>query len=385
VTSIPTGALVQLIITCVYSDGSSDTCSGPGDTHGNIAGSYASSNNGVATIDTNGVVTPVAAGATTLSASVGTTNVTVGLTVTAPAGSLALGNNQENVSDSTSANYSNLVYAVTPATGGPFVVGNCHFFLPTGTVTNAKGWDCGIVLAPTSTTEATNALCHGTYTTTSTTAPNAFVATTGSTCPNLPNSTAYWVFVNTNDPIVGVGFGFYNCGGSCSGGVPTVGNGTYGYRWLALTHGSYTGMPSATTAGGTVQPSQYFDITSSAPTLASAYQTNSGTGKLTLYSSTQVQQHTMCVYSDAVQLDCTSGDARGSAVTAWSVAFPLLSIGAVGSSTPGLVIPLNLGTTTTGCTVTGGINCTPYTWTITNIPLTNAVYPGMTLSGIKTH
>lgn len=386
VTSIPTPALVQMIVTCVYSDGTSAVCSGPGDTHGNQAGTYASSNTGVATIDTNGVVTPVAAGSTILSAIVGTTNVTLGLTVTAPAGSLVLGQNQEDHSGATGFGFTNMVYAVTPATGGPFTIGNCHFFLAPGTLTSGKHWDCILTLATSGTTQATSALCHGTYTQSGSTSPNAFVSATPSGCPTLPNSTAYWIGVNSDDNEPSPPVGFYDCGGTCAGRLPTSGTGTYPYRFQALTYGAYTGMPTATSAGSIYQPSQYFDITSSAPTLASAFQTNTGSVHTVTLASASIQQRTMCVYTDAVQLDCTFGDARGSAVTAWSVAFsPLLTIGAVGSSTPGIVKPTNEGTTTTGCTVTGGISCIPYTWTITNVPLTGAVFPGMTLSGVKTH
>ena len=97
------------------------------------------------------------------------------------------------------------------STGGPFTVGNCHFYLPAGTVTSGKHYDCGIVRAPTSITEATSAICWGTYTTTSTTSPAAWVSVTPSGCPTLPSEhQAYWVFMDTDDPISFPPDGFYD-------------------------------------------------------------------------------------------------------------------------------------------------------------------------------
>ena len=121
-------------------------------------------------------------------------------------------------------------------------------------------------------------------------------------------------------------------------------------------------------------------------TLVSAAQWNAGAiTNLTLYTSKPIQQRVNCTYSDSAVLDCTTGDSRGSAVTAWSANFPGgLSVGAIGSTTPGLVSPLESGTYTSGCTVTGGIPCSAYTWTIIYPPLTSMRFSGMTLSGVHT-
>jgi hypothetical protein len=211
ITSIPVGAMVQGIVTCTYSDGTSDTCSGTADTRGNLAGSYTSSSHPAATIDSTGLVTPVASGSTTLGATVGSFTPTLAITVT---------------------------------------------------------------------------------------------------------------------------------GGSAG------------------------------------------------PTLVSAHQANTGSLNQFVIGGLPIQQHAICVYSDAVSLDCTFGDSRGSSVTSWTntVTFGVspVTVGAVGSASPGLVTPSasNTGSNSTLCVVTGGINCSSWFWTVTGIPRSGVQMFNMSPSGV---
>jgi hypothetical protein len=71
VTGLFVGQTNQLVATCTYSDGSTTTCTTT-DSHGNVAGSYASSSSSHATVGAStGLVTAVGAGTTNLTAQVG--------------------------------------------------------------------------------------------------------------------------------------------------------------------------------------------------------------------------------------------------------------------------------------------------------------------------
>jgi hypothetical protein len=84
VTGLFVGSTNQLIATCSYSDSSTTNCTTT-DSHGNVAGTYASSSTGHATVNaTTGLVTGVAAGTTNLTAHAGTfTSPNLPLTVVA--------------------------------------------------------------------------------------------------------------------------------------------------------------------------------------------------------------------------------------------------------------------------------------------------------------
>jgi hypothetical protein len=69
-----------------------------------------------------------------------------------------------------------------------------------GTVTNGAKTDLGINTAPTATTEGSSAICHGTYTNTSSTSPGCVnIPSTG--CGTLKPNTPYWVWTITNDTL----------------------------------------------------------------------------------------------------------------------------------------------------------------------------------------
>jgi uncharacterized protein YjdB len=74
VTGLFVGSTNHLIATCVYADGSTTNCTST-DSHGNVAGSYVSTNPSAATVNaTTGLVTAVAAGITTFTATAGATS-----------------------------------------------------------------------------------------------------------------------------------------------------------------------------------------------------------------------------------------------------------------------------------------------------------------------
>lgn len=70
VTGLFVGSTNQLIATCTYSDMSTTNCSST-DSHGNVAGSYTSSTTAHATVSSGGLVTGVAPGTTTFTATAG--------------------------------------------------------------------------------------------------------------------------------------------------------------------------------------------------------------------------------------------------------------------------------------------------------------------------
>ena len=122
--------------------------------------------------------------------------------------------------------------------------------------------DIGINTAPTSTTEGATAICHGTYTNTSTTSPGCVTIPLNG-CGTLAPNTPYWLWTITNDPIQGSPLYFSNCGGTCNGSAPTsAGVGTYGGYYLHGTYGTYTGMSSSFTGGPSpAQPSVSLSVT----------------------------------------------------------------------------------------------------------------------------
>ena len=167
-----------------------------------------------------------------------------------------------SVNDATSANYFNDVYAVTGSSSGGYTVNAGTVCIAPGTVTQGKQTDIGINTAPTATTEGATALCHATYTNTSSTSPGC-VTVPLSGCGTLSPNTPYWLWTITNDPIQGSPLYFSNCGGTCNGSAPTsAGVGTYGGFYLHGTYGTYTGMSSAFTGGPSpAQPSVSLSVT----------------------------------------------------------------------------------------------------------------------------
>jgi hypothetical protein len=380
-------------VMCNYANGSSYSCGQSMDFYGSGPATFTSSNSAAATVSSGGVITPIAVGDTNITATVNVLHSLVPLSVSAAGGgggtsggtTVYLGQNQENYSGSTYVNAFNSVYSVTPATGGPWTPGACHFYI-LGTVQSGKHWDCLIIAAPSATTEASTPLCKATYTTTSTTGPGQVnIPPTG--CGTLANSTAFWAATITDDTSNPAGLGFNDCGGSCAGSAPGAGAGpgTYPGYWVSNAYGSYTALPSSFGGTNPRQPSLWVDLASGAVTLTGAYQGNL-TNLSTMVKGAGTQMHAYCTYSDNVVLQCDTTDARGDAVTAWGVTAlsgTVLSIQNVGGSSPGLVTGVNYGQGTSTCTINGSVQCQPWLWNIINMPATVDAYTGVKLSGMQ--
>ena len=195
-----------------------------------------------------------------------TTTVTPPVAPTVTTSAATLGNNQYDIAGVTYPNSLNAVYAVTGAAAAGYNVTNLNFYLPSGyTYTAGSKWDVVLVLAPTPSTQATSALCSATYTTSGTSADTGWHLLNVTGCGVLPRSTAYWVGVVENEPGP-IGQGFWDCGGSCNGGVPASSSGTYAYSFASVNYGVYKGMstemsPTMQPGKTGYQPSQYATLT----------------------------------------------------------------------------------------------------------------------------
>jgi sugar lactone lactonase YvrE len=205
-----------------------------------------------------------------------------------------LGNNAYSTAGGDSANYINATYAVTGNDSGGYQVSSCSFYQPTGTVTAGAHIDCGLIRAPSPTMQASSWLCHATYTNPTSSGVGGWITIALSGCGTLPPSTAYWIATDNNDPIVLFPYGFWNCGGTCNGPVPTVGNGTHFYSYIAATYGVYTGMATAMNSGSGsgLQASQYVELTpnmssgAAMPTLSPAPGAYTSTQSVTISDAT---------------------------------------------------------------------------------------------------
>jgi hypothetical protein len=369
VSSITAGATNQLLGTCHYSDGASASCDQGMDSHGNVIGSWSSSAPSSATVNGAGNTTGVAAGSTNLSATVN------------PAPSM-LGTNVEDTTGFTNNGYINEIYGVTGTSAGSYTPGNCNINIPATTWTAGKLWTCLLVLG-TPTTQQSSALCSNSYTTTGTSWPGGNISISMASCGALPPDQGYWLASTTNQTTTNPAQGFTHCGGSCSGGRPAFGSGTYAYRYVANTFGNYTSLPTTLNAtSGGLQVSQYLTLTTTPvtsanlpltinaapPTLVSAHLTAS-TSSLVVPNTLQMAAR--CHYSSGADQDCTVADIYGDAVTSWvSSDTSKATIGAVGSANPGLVTAVAAGTPAMTAVINGGLSSSAYPITITTTAVT---------------
>jgi hypothetical protein len=349
ISTLGVSAVNQLLATCTYADTTTTNCATT-DAHGNVVSPWTSSAPTVATISTSGVVTGQGAGGTNLTATVDPSSVST------QSGQTASDNVGFTVAGFINSNY----FVLGNQAGGYSGTGaTCSFYLPSGTLTVGSRFDCGLIPAPTPTTQGTAWQCYGTYTVTSTSAPNAYVTVPMSNCGTLAAGSAWWVGMVTNSPGE-PNEGFDDCGGSCAGGVPSVGNGTYPYYFIAVPYGMRTGMPTAMNASGTPgrQASQYvtlgqppitsntvpLTVTAGSPTLMSVSLNTPGSVNTMTVGGT-LQFSAFCTYSDSSQTNCTVADVHGNAVTNWITSDAAkATIGAVGSANPGLVTAVATGT-----------------------------------------
>jgi hypothetical protein len=269
--SVQVGSTDACTATCSYTSSITTNCTTK-DTYGTLATGWTSSSPSDATISSAGIATGVAAGSSVITVQAGAfASAGFNLTVTAAStgtgtSPIVLGNNTYTVAGVTYPGSMNALYAVTGTAANGYTVSTLSFYLPSGyTYKRGSKWDVLLVLAPTPTTQASSALCHATYTTLGTSADVGWHSLNVTGCGTLAASTAYWIGLTENEagPI---GEGFSNCGGSCTGGVPTSNIGTYPYEFAFVTYGVYTGMSTVmypTTSPGTTayQPSQYATMT----------------------------------------------------------------------------------------------------------------------------
>ena len=283
-----------------------------------------------------------------------------------------MGTNLYTTAGHTANGYINYTYAVTGT--ATFTPTTCSIYM-SGAQTVGDFWDCLLVLAPTPTTQASSPICTARYTITSSTGPGANVSFPITGCGTLPPNTAVWVGSTTNQPGTPAQ-GFNNCGGSCTGGVPAQGSGTYPYYYVPNPFGNYTGMTTQLIAGGATQTSQYVTVTAppvtsanlpltvnaAPPTLVSAYLTASGNS---LVVPNTLQMAAKCHYSSGADQDCTVADIYGDAVTSWASSDATKAT----VSPSGLVTAVAPGTAGITAIINGGPSSTSYSITITNPPV----------------
>lgn len=119
------------------------------------------------------------------------------------------------------------------------------------------------------------------------------------------------------------------------------------------------------------------------PALTQCYQANTGSIN-TLAVGGSVQQSVTCYYASLPApgtTNCSTTDAYGNAVTAWGPpSSSIISVGQVGSAHPGLVTGLAAGTANSTATVTGGVSCSQWTWTVSGTPPPPPTLSGVTIS-----
>lgn len=208
--------------------------------------------------------------------------------------SLYLGNNLGNFNFQTYANGYACTYAVTGTNPGGYTVNSCVINQFGGSVTSGKMTDCAVISAPTATTEATSALCHGTWTNPSSTATTAGTISMAG-CGTLPAGTGYWICTNTNDTSNPAPYAGWNCGGSCSTTlVPASNNGTYAgaIQTTAVSYGTLSGFSTGMTLITNGQFSQFLLLspsgtpTAATPTFSPSAGTYSTTQSVTISTTT---------------------------------------------------------------------------------------------------
>jgi Chitobiase/beta-hexosaminidase C-terminal domain/Bacterial Ig-like domain (group 2) len=359
VASLAVSAVNQLVATCTYSDSSTTNCA-TRDAQGNVVSPWTSSAPLVASVSTTGVVTGQAAGSTNLTA-----------TVTPGATTTQWGQTAENTAGFTTAGFINSTYMVLGSQMGGYAGGTCSFYLPAGTLTVGSHFDCGLIPAPSNTTEGSAWQCWYTYTVTSSSAPGGFVSGPLSNCGNLAAGSAWWVAVATDAP-GHPAVGFETCS-SC-----------YPYYYAAgVPYGTRNGLPATMNASGFAgQVSQFvtlsqpalvsnavpLTVTAAAPTLVSAYLVSAG-NVTTLLPGATLQFSARCVYSDSSTTDCTVADIHGNAVTSW-----------ITSDATVVTIVNGLAT----AVAAGAVNITSLIGSVTSSPFGLTVtIPAVTLTGLS--
>ena len=107
------------------------------------------------------------------------------------------------------------------------------------------------------------------------------------------------------------------------------------------------------------------------PPLTQCYQANACSPDNTLNVGGTCQQQATCYYASLPApgtTNCSTTDAYGNGVTAWGPASSsVISVGQIGSAHPGLITGLSAGTASSTATVTGGVSCSSWNWTVNNV------------------
>lgn len=236
--------------------------------------------------------------------------------------SLFLGNPIDDLNGGTYQNVFNWVYAVTSTASGGYNVASCSMNITAGqVVTGSAATDCVLALAPTPTTIATSALCHGTYSNAGSTSGPGLVTVPMTGCGVLPPATGYWIGAITSDSLGPSPYGFSNCGGGCTPTpVPTVGSGTYNGFFQNGTYGNYSSLTNAMQTSSTQsQPTISLSLSAvSSPTAATPVispATESFSGTITV-SISDVTAGAEIHYT-------TDGSTPSSASPVYSASFPI--------------------------------------------------------------
>lgn len=398
-STVTAGQTLVLTAQCSYSDLTTTNCTTT-DSHGTLATGWTSSVTGVATIGSStGIVMGVGVGVSNITVSAGSfTSPATGpgsfpVTVTAIPSTSICGNNQVTLGlpaagMQTFPNFFNSVYCVTGTSASGYTAATGAIFLPSGAGQQLGAlWDLVVIPATSGTAQAATAICKGTYTVTSTTGPGAFVSfplgqlISPATACHLSPSTAYWIGTVTNTSPGPVPEGFWSCGatttGQCTGSLPSLGNGTYPYRFVSNVYGSYTNMTTTLSAATAFQPSSYVTLTTPAPTLTGGFLNTTPTSNVHEISVGQTAQFiAFCSYSDSTVNQCfPTPDQYGNTVISWSSSnMAVLTVGATGSNNPGLAIGISGGIATVIPTLTGNVSAA--TWAMTSQSSTTNAIPG---------
>ncbi len=123
------------------------------------------------------------------------------------------------------------------------------------------------------------------------------------------------------------------------------------------------------TVAGLTSPSLAVTVTST-HTLTGAYLSTPGSANTMLVGGT-LQFSARCTYSDGTTQDCTVTDLYGDAVSSWSSSnTPVMTIENAGAATPGLASALTTGTAQAQATIDGSTVSSPWTVTISPVPVT---------------
>jgi hypothetical protein len=161
-----------------------------------------------------------------------------------------LGNQAHDTVDS--GNNNNAVGSIWYTGSKPITVTSCTVWVGTGAVGGLV--DCGVLAAPTTTTNGGTWICHGTFTEASSTT-NAFMTASLPGC-TLSAYSMYWIVLNTND--ASLVNGATACGSSCSG-VPN--SGTQDGFYTPIAYGTYTGVPTTWEGNTGLQETIYLTYT----------------------------------------------------------------------------------------------------------------------------